>query len=85
MTNLFGFNKETGLAVFTNLDDAAVSTQGFIFFGNMLFADVDHKMAAKWTVRPIQMEGQPMFEVSWNSTAEDALPIQLNTAPPMHQ
>ncbi|KAK7911900.1 hypothetical protein PG985_014381 [Apiospora marii] len=83
--NLFGFNKETGLAVFTDLGDAAVSTQGFIFFGSMLFVDVSKKMEAAWTARRVQVEGQSMFEVSWNSTAEDALPIQLNTRAPMHQ
>ncbi|KAK8112843.1 hypothetical protein PG984_013369 [Apiospora sp. TS-2023a] len=83
--NLFGFNTTSGLAMFADLEAADVTTQGFIFFGNMLFVDVEQKMAAKWTVRPVQMEGHSMFEVSWNSTAEDAMPIQLNTRAPMHQ
>ena len=83
--NLFGFNTTSGLAMFADLEAADVTTQGFIFFGDMLFVDVEKKMAAKWTVRPVQMEGQSMFELSWNSTAEDAMAIQLNTRAPMHE
>lgn len=71
--------------MFSDLDDAAVSTQGFIFFGSMLFVDVNGKMEAAWTVRPTLVEGQPMFEISWNSTAEDAAPVQFNTQAPMHE
>ncbi|KAK7995251.1 hypothetical protein PG990_014024 [Apiospora arundinis] len=83
-TNLFGFNKETRLAEFTQADDAAAVTSGYLFFGNMLFLDMDHKMAAKWVARPVEVDGQSLFEVGWNLTDAGAVPIQLNTKAPMN-
>ncbi|KAK8078971.1 hypothetical protein PG994_002778 [Apiospora phragmitis] len=83
--SLFGFDKDTGLTKFTDLGDTSATTTGFIFFGSMLFVDVDHKMEAAWTARPTVVDGQSLFEVGWNVTADDAIPVQLNTRAPMHE
>ncbi|KAK8029850.1 hypothetical protein PG993_011141 [Apiospora rasikravindrae] len=84
-TNLFGFKKETGLATFTDLADTSATTTGFIFFGSMLFVDMDHHMQAKWVARPVDVDGQALFEVAWGLKEKDAIPIQLNTRAPMHE
>ncbi|KAK7959658.1 uncharacterized protein PG986_004512 [Apiospora aurea] len=84
-TNLFAFKKDTGLATFTDLEDTAATTTGFIFFGSMLFVDVDHHMQAKWVARPVEVDGQALFQIGWDSKEKDAIPIQLNTRAPMHQ
>ncbi|KAK8062504.1 hypothetical protein PG997_014601 [Apiospora hydei] len=84
-TNLFAFKKDTGLAMFTDLADTSATTTGFIFFGSMLFVDVDHHMQAKWVARPVEVDGQALFQIGWDSKEKDAIPIQLNTRAPMHQ